>query len=887
MYKGKFMILFLLFLLLLLHLPNFAHREQPQPINCSYQLAEALNRMPLYFVENKGQLPKNVKYQLKKPNANVYFTPYEIVYCFVQPETQKIQNNACPGQDNVKRAKHSFSTMRLRFIGASDQMQVEGIDKSAVKMNFFLGNDSRKWVRGAETFHKILYKDLYPHVDFVVCGRNGMIKHEYIVKAGGKVENIKFHFEGMDSINVNKEGQLEIISHDGKLIEDKPVSYQIVDSKKVNIETNYVLLNNHTIGFRAANYLKNRELIIDPLLYSTFLGGNQTDEGFDIAISDKKGSAFITGRTSSSNFPATPGAYDTSWNSGDDVFITQLNASGTGLIFSTYLGGSDNDFGADIFIDSDRNIFITGGTRSNDFPTTPGAYDTSHNGMRDAFLVKLNSSGTNLIHSTYIGGTGNEDGEGIVVDSKGYSYVAGDTMSADFPTTHGAFDESFNGNQDIFVSKLNPSMDGLDYSTFLGGSNWEYHYGGISVDTLGYAYLTGRTYSSDFPTSSGTYDESFNGKTDAFVTKLNPSGSGLTYSTFVGGSELDDGFAIALDQSGHAYITGPTKSNDFPTTAGAFRTALAGTYDVFITKLNSNGKSILYSTYLGGSFYDEETSQIAVDRYGNAFVTGGTSDNDFPTTANALDGSWNGSYDAFVTKINTLGANLVYSTYLGGSDADWPYGLVVDKSGYVYVAGKTRSIDFPTTVNAYDTTYNGGFHDVFVSKIPVSRYTLAIGAGPGGTTSPRPGVYVHPHGKTVYINALPDSVYRFNNWRGDAAGTANPLSLTMDIDKEITAVFTRLAYPPLDFSGEKKENRSLLMVEYINVLEWQANPANQNIEKYRIYVVEGISRILLAELNPTVSEYWHRNVDKNKQYSYTLVAVKNGIEGESASLTIK
>jgi hypothetical protein len=322
------------------------------------------------------------------------------------------------------------------------------------------------------------------------------------------------------------------------------------------------------------------------LVYSTYLGGDtDSDGGEDIAV-DASGSAYVAGDTFSSDFPTTDGAFDPTFNGGIvDAFVTKLNASGSALAYSTFLGGTSQDEGQGIGVQQGR-AYVTGNTQSTDFPTTPGSFDRTQNGSEDAYVTKLNASGSALDYSTLWGGAEQESGEGIAVDRRGRAYVTGLTDSTDFPTTRGAFDRTFNGGgRDAFVTKLNATGSRLVYSTFLGGTSGEGDDYGIAV-RFGRAYVTGSTDSTDFPTTRGAFDRTQNGNTDVFVTKLNAAGSALTYSTFLGGTSFDRGIDIALDAKGRAYVTGDTGSANYPTTQGAFDpTFNGGGNDAFVTKL--------------------------------------------------------------------------------------------------------------------------------------------------------------------------------------------------------------------------------------------------------------------------------------------------------------
>ena len=358
---------------------------------------------------------------------------------------------------------------------------------------------------------------------------------------------------------------------------------------------------------------------------------------------------------------------------------------------------------------------MTGSASSLNFPTTAGAFDTTHNGSGDVVVTKLNAAGSALDYSTYIGGTASDSGLAIAIDGTGRAYVTGSTGSTDFPTTPGAYDTSYNaaaGAANAFVTKLSPDGSALDYSTYLGGFNTSGFFdlgSGIAVDGTGAAYVTGDADSTNFPTTPGAFDTTQNGSVDAFVTKLNPAGSALDYSTFIGGTSFDSSTALAVDGSGNAYIAGYGTSADYPTTAGAFDTSYNSGWDAFVTKLNASGTSLSYSTYLGGATYDEARG-ITVDGADGAYVTGHTFSSGYPTTPGAFDTSYDnsvGGSDAFVTKLNASGGGLSYSTFLGGSGDDLGEGIAVDGSGRAYVTGYTEATNFPT-VHATDSTYNGG-----------------------------------------------------------------------------------------------------------------------------------------------------------------------------------
>ncbi|MFB3897898.1 MAG: SBBP repeat-containing protein, partial [bacterium] len=397
------------------------------------------------------------------------------------------------------------------------------------------------------------------------------------------------------------------------------------------------------------------------------------------------------------------------------------------LVYSTFLGGINDEKGEDIAIDSSGNAYIVGYSASPDFPAISGGFDTSFNGSNDVFITKLNPTGSGLVYSTYLGGSSSDYGLSIALDNLENAYITGYTWSTDFPITPGAFDTIYHH---CFVSKLNAEGTELVYSTYLGGFGGTEGYA-IAVDHSGNAYITGETSSLDFPTTPGAFDTTCK-EIDAFVTKLNASGTALIYSTFLGGEFYDAGFGITVDSSDHAYVTGYTRSTEFPTTPGAYSTSFNGRdYDAFITKFNDEGTGLIYSTYLGGESNDYGWN-IALDKSEHAYVTGMTNSGNFPTTPGAIN-SRGENYDVFVSKLYSTGTGLVYSAIFGGEHKDEAFGIAIDKSGNVYLTGWTSSPDFPTTPDAYDTTFHDGGRDAFVTEINLTGmkllYSSYLGSG--------------------------------------------------------------------------------------------------------------------------------------------------------------
>ncbi|TLY20499.1 MAG: hypothetical protein E6K68_07800, partial [Nitrospirae bacterium] len=678
------------------------------------RMQEKYGTLPLSFEANRGQTDPRVKFLSRGPHHMLFLTSDEAVMVFM---TQEPSAQGEPGMVKPeKRERATQTALRMQFAGANLQARVQGQEELPGKANYFTGNDPTKWRTNVPTYAKVRYDNLYPGIDLIYYGNQRQLEHDFVVRPDADPSSIALSIQGADTVEVDAQGDLVLHTAAGPIRLRKPVFYQEVNGIRKEIPGGYVIKDSHQVGFQVAAYDASRPLIIDPVLsYSTYLGGIGRDSGFGIAV-DALGNAYVSGVTASTNFPTTPGAFQTTFGS---FFVTKLDPTGSAFVYSTYLGGMSLDEFSGLAVDAAGNAYVTGNTDSSNFPTTLGAFQTAIGGFVDAFVTKLNPSGSALVYSTFLGGSGFDEGLGIAVDAAGNAYVTGLTLSTDFPTTAEAFQPASVGSDDVFVTKLNPTGSALVYSTYLGGGGTD-DVSGIAVDASGNAYLTGVTDSADFPTTLGALQTLFGGDADAFVTKLDPTGATLVYSTFLGGSGFDDGLGIAVDASGNAYLTGVSDSTDFPTTLGAFQTASGGGGgDTFVTKLNPAGTALVYSTYLGGSSNLDEGFGIAVDAAGNAHVMGLTFSTDFPTTAEAFQSNSGGFIDAFVTKLDPTGSALLYSTYLGGSGSDQGRGIALDAAGNVYVTGFTDSTDFPISAGALQTFFGGGA-DAFVVKFATS-----------------------------------------------------------------------------------------------------------------------------------------------------------------------
>ena len=477
--------------------------------------------------------------------------------------------------------------------------------------NYFEGNDPSKWIRGVRHFGTVRVPGVRPGIDLVYRGDQGQFEYDLEVAAGSDTSGMVLHVEGAESLSVDGNGDLLIHTVAGDLRQHAPVAWQEVAGERHPVSVRYALRGRRDVLFQIGGYDRRQALTIDPVVtYSTYLGGSGGDQVSAIAV-DSLGNAYVTGTTNSTDFPVTSGSYG-----GDgDAFVAKINPAGTALVYATYVGGSSQDTGNAIAIDGSGNAYITGYTYSSNFPVVFGGTSTFVAGQ-DAFVTKVNSSGV-IVASRFICGNGSA-GSGIAVDFNGDPYVVGFTSSATFPVTTGSLItvKPSTGSNSGFVAKLDTSLN-VTYGTYLGGSGSD-SAAAVAVSSTFQAYIVGTTNSTNFPTTSNVYQTSSQGNGDAFVAELNPAGTALVYSTYLGGSSADQANAIALDSSGNAYVSGITESTNFPTTNGAFLTSkpnsYAYNYNVFVTKVDPGGATLGYSTFLGGNAYSNDASTgIAAD----------------------------------------------------------------------------------------------------------------------------------------------------------------------------------------------------------------------------------------------------------------------------------
>ncbi|HET6444676.1 MAG TPA: SBBP repeat-containing protein [candidate division Zixibacteria bacterium] len=686
------------------------------------------------FLENDGQFDSTVRYHARSSQGMLWITEDGIWITYLGGVQKDAGVSAVPERGpSQKRAN-----VKLTFADDADHSKLIPFARSST--DFTIG--TAQGPVSAQAWGGVSYTDIYDGLDMVIYGERGQWKWRLLSQDDGHRSSVSLDISGAESVSYDG-SKIALETPAGELFlpellfqqTSKTFSARFVDK---SLDDGLWTAEFQYIGERSTSDFPDSILENSPtsgddfetseLNYSTFFGSNAWDEGNSIALDDE-GHAYVTGYTEAITFTSRIGALPEFH--GIDVFVFKLSQDGSELKYFLWFFTSAlfaEDYGKDIAVDDQGQAYIVGRTHSPDFcsffGSVPG-YDQTYNGDGDAYLLKIQPGGGGLEYCTYLGGTDIEGANGLEIDSNENSYITGGTWSTDFPTTPGAYDQQHNGLRDVFVTKVDSTGLSLVYSTFLGGSGQD-EGKGIDSGPDGEVYVTGWTTSPDFDTTPGSVDREFNGQWDAFVAKMGAAGDELNYGSYLGGVEEDRGLAITTDGKGAAFTTGMTRSSDFPTTPGAFDGTIGEgdcgpeiCADGYVSKIDALGANLDYSTFIGGDLEDSAHS-LAVDSIGRAYVTGETlSASTFPTTTNAYDGSHNGGSDAFFSAVSRFGSNLPYSTFLGGSADDMGYGVQINQRDLAYLTGRTQSPDFPTTPEAFDPTHNGD-NDAFVTSLTVS-----------------------------------------------------------------------------------------------------------------------------------------------------------------------
>lgn len=703
-------------------------------------------RLPITFEENEGQAGSGVRF-LARPSGELVL---------LEDQQAVLVAGVPAGKNKMTGKAMRFTKVRVKFSGANKRPTVVPMELQTSVSNYLLGNDPAKWHTRLKQYAKVAYKELYPGIDLVFYGNQRHLEHDFVVAPNADYRQIALRISSGGKLRMEADGSVHAGAEGGEIIFSRPKIYQHKGGQEVLVSGGFQLKNAHELGFRIGSYDKSEPLIIDPVLsYSTYIAGSQGDLATAIAT-DQDGSAYVTGLTFSADFPLV-GAWQSNCKNcqgAADVFVTKVNPSGTGLVFSTFLGGSNYDQGNSIAVDSAGNVVVGGNTSSPDFPTKNPLLTAFPVNQTEGFITSLSADGSALNFSTFVGGNGGASVAGVTTDGQNQVYATGGTDSSDFPVTPATNVIGVAPAyplDDLFVIKLNPAGQ-IVFATTIGPDPQQQQFNNIFVPASGTnivvdaehnIYLAGAA-SQGFPVTPGAWQTNYIGPppdcgscTMAFAAKMKPDGSGFTYATYLGGSGGDQVAGLAVDDTGNAFLLGNTSSTDFPVTAGAFSAtpALA-----FVTKLNASGSALLYSTYLGGtpSFGGgfSLARGIAINAGGEAYVTGFTNSPDFPLknpiqTVIPPDPFGGGGITTYVTKFNAAGNQILFSTLFSGSVGTQAAGIVLGPTNgpeSVIVTGVAFGPDLPTTPGAFQTTVAPAPPNSEVSHAFVTKFDLATAA---------------------------------------------------------------------------------------------------------------------------------------------------------------
>jgi hypothetical protein len=718
-----------------------------------------------YFEANRGQADPSVAFVARGTAYTVLLESHgNAIYCSPVP-------------------------LNIEFMGGHTPSKIEGEQPLGSVTNYYGGANSDVWQPGVPHFERVRFRGIYPGIDLMWRSQGADLEYEFHADAGADLSRIRMRFTGATHVSVDAQGNLILETPAGRIAHRRPVAWQELHGRRQDVQV-ALRLTGRTAGLALGPYDHQHPLWIDPVVsYSTYVAGSGYDAGYAIAV-DASGGVYITGTSSSYGFPAPGSGVKNHY----DAFVMKFNESGT-LLYTTILASNANSSGQSIAVDAAGNAYIAGTTEASNFPVTRGAWQTVSTGTQAAFAAKLDPSG-NLVYATYIGGAGQTTGTGVAIDSSGNAYISGYTSSA-FPTTSGAAQVLYAGGfADAFVVKLNAQGSAALYSTLLGGTGND-EAQAIAVNAAGQACIAGYTDSTSLATYSAL-QPSPGGEGDVLIACLNAGGSAWTTISYLGGSNLDQAYALDMDAGGNLYVAGTTFSPDFPVTAGVVQPANAGAYDAFVAKLSPGAGSLLYATFLGGSGNDTAAA-IAVGSAGDVWIGGYTASMNFP-----LSGPWQfvpgGRYDGFVSHLSANATALVSSSYMGGAEDDRVLGIGLDSTGLAFVTGSTLSPNFPVTPGAMQTTGPAGMN-AFLASISPSGYAIsgqvsALGSGPVG-------------GVTVTLSGAPlasvqtdvDGNFLFNSLSGGGTYTVTP-SLTNYTFTPSSQTFTNLnANQTADFTA--------------------------------------------------------------------------------------
>lgn len=694
------------------------------------------------FITNNGQWPAEVKFLFRSPGMNAWITDFGIIYDQYGLSSENTTDNVLPAifpekmKSMIQHKNIHGQVVRMKYIGCNLNTTTTFINQKKYHFNYINKRYNLNKSISATLFGEIILNNLYPGISCRYYTENGHLRYDFLAEAGADLSKIRMQFSGADIVPPDSNGKIRIQTVAGEISIEKPFAWQLNSGKKKEIPCHFKLTGQNCAVFELGKFNPDLPLVIDPLVYSTFIGMDG-DEQATCQVIDSNDNVYVAGHTFSPDYPTTIGAYDLTFNGGNtypyDVFVSKLGHHGDSLIFSTFIGGDDGDYCYGMSLDRYNNIFLAGITWSLNFPVTPGAFSYNSPGFPDIFLSKLNTDGSGLVYSSRFGHSSGCFANSVAVDKHDCAYITGFTGSLSYPVTTGAYSTTFNGGtSDVFISKFDSAGSSLVYSTFIGGSgnNTNIDVGSdILVDDSGYAVVCGYTTSPDFPATANAFQKSLNGDKDVFILKMNPSGSKLIYSTFIGGTGTDACTKMVAGKNNSIFFTGTTNSTDFPVTTDAYNLYNNGNDDAFITQINDSGSKLLYSSFLGGGAFDEG-GDIDLDSNGFIYLTGNTGSIDFPVTSGSFQPVFKGGKDAFLIKYDFLNKKMMYSSFLGGTNIDYGFSLNCLHSATVIISGCTRSDDYPVTTGAFCDSFSNGFatnnYDVMVSRLLPVRQAINV-----------------------------------------------------------------------------------------------------------------------------------------------------------------
>ena len=683
--------------------PSFGAKTPTPPSLAT--ASNILRQLPIVFEPNTGAWNRDVKFSARTSDYRLFLT------------------------SAGARLSLADRTVSISLLNGNRKAAISGDSALSSHSAYFLGHKEH-WRNGIANFGRVRYSSVYPGIDLVYYGSGSQLEYDFMVSPGADPNRIRLQFQGMDRLSISPEGNLVIATAGATLIQKTPVIYQEQPGlPRRAVRGKFKLLSRNVAGFEIESYNRALPLTIDPVLtYSSLIGSSGADAVTALKV-DPAGMIYAVGyMTNVNDVTGSDSAFQTTAKGGQDIFLAKINPAASGaasLLYFSFIGGSGADIPTAIALDSAGNVYITGSTTSIDFPLAGNTPSATLGGTTDAFLVKFQPAAQGieaLPYATYLGGSDIDVGNAIDVDSQGAAYITGYTRSGDFPLTSSAYQAVRWGNQDSFITKLNPVLASpIVYSSYLGGETTD-EGRAILVGPNGAVYFAANTFSATFPLAGNPYRDSPMGGGDVVIGQLDLTKSGvssLIYTTYLGGSGLDEVSKLALDSRGRLLIAGTTLSTDFPVTSDGFQQAFGGIANAFLARLDLTAprdSALSYSTYLGGSGGDV-TNDMAVDGSGNVYLTGYTLSPDFPTTSDALQQTSGGGINVFITKLNLSDpkpAGLVYSTYVGETGTNVGYAIAIAPNGSICIGGQSAARNIITTDSAFQGSFEGGVTDGFV-----------------------------------------------------------------------------------------------------------------------------------------------------------------------------